>query len=228
MTKTLSDFSHLEPAEKLLIAKYRFRMLSTVLIEVLELTEQTKAFKASRLYELRRSNEAIALLYETIANYEIAQICRLWDDFDPSGFSIPTMIALLEGKEVRNLLSIREPGSVVIEFRLTSAKDMDEFLLKMFDPAVKQAITIAASEQLERVKNYRNKYIAHPIPSTRKERKKSIEEVKRTDIDSLVETAMSIVWVLQVALSLPYSEYPTLRDNFSKTIKPFYASLKYG
>jgi hypothetical protein len=230
MTKPSSDFSHLEPIEKLLIAKHRFRMLSNVLLDVLELNEQKKAFKASSLYKLRRRNEAIGLLYETIANYEIAQICRLWDDFDPNGFSIPTMLSLLDSEEVRRLLDMKETeqSHAVVEFSQLSAEVRRDFLKQYFEPAVEDAIKVINSEELERVKNYRHKYIAHPVFSTRQERKKNIDDPKQSDIEYCVQMAMSIILVLQNGLLLSFPDYPMFRIDFSKTIKPFYESLKFG
>jgi hypothetical protein len=46
----MEDFTHLQPVEKLFIARNRIGMLSNVLVEVIELNEQKKAFGSSRLY----------------------------------------------------------------------------------------------------------------------------------------------------------------------------------
>jgi hypothetical protein len=99
---SMEDFSHLEPLEKLFVARNRLGMLSNVLVEVIKLNEQKKAFVTSRLYKSVQRHEAGELLLETMVHYEIAQICRLWDDFDAGGFSLPTMASLLRGTEVRN------------------------------------------------------------------------------------------------------------------------------
>jgi hypothetical protein len=226
----MTDFSYLEPTEKLFIVRHRFRMLSDVLIEVLQLNEQKKAFRASPLCKSACGNEAVRLLLETITKYEIAQTCRLWDDVDPSGFSIPTIINLLESADVRQLLHSKEtPDSQVVDF--SSAKVSQDFLYfldTVFNPAVDTAIKVIKSKELERLKSYRNKNIAHPIYRTRKENKKGIiDEIEETDVEYAVAHAMSIVYVLQPPLSLPFVDYPSLRNNFSKTIQPFYESLRH-
>src|SRR5262245_44212376 len=105
----MKDFSHLEAPEKLFIAQHRLRLLSNALVEVLKLNEQKKAFTTSRLIISGHEDEAVQLLFGTIFDYEIAQTCRLWDEFDPNGFGIPTMVELLDGADVRKLLS--NPGT---------------------------------------------------------------------------------------------------------------------
>lgn len=40
----MEGFSHLKTVERLFIARHRFKMLSSVLLEILELNEQKKAF----------------------------------------------------------------------------------------------------------------------------------------------------------------------------------------
>ncbi len=171
----MEDFSHLEPVEKVFIARHRLGMLSNVLVEVLKLNEQKKAFVVSRLYKSGREHEAVELLLETMVHYEIAQVCRLWDDFDPTGFSIPTMASLLQGADVRRLLSTSDTD-VIKNLRSNN----EEFLTAAFDPAVGQATVAAESQQISRVKNYRNKIIAHPIYRTRQDRKKISKTFEQT------------------------------------------------
>ena len=72
------EFSHLEAAERLFVARHRFKMLSSVLFEVLELNEQKKAFENSHFFETAHRQDSCQLLRETIVNYEVAQICRIF------------------------------------------------------------------------------------------------------------------------------------------------------
>jgi hypothetical protein len=216
----MEDFSHLEPLEKLFVARNRLGMLSNVLVEVIKLNEQKKAFVTSRLYKSAQRYEAGELLLETMVHYEIAQICRLWDDFDPTGFSLPTMANLLRGAKVRNLLGTVD-SDVIVNLRVSS----EEFLEAAFDPAVKEAVVVSESHQIKRIKNYRNKYIAHPIYRTRQELKNKIETVEPDDIEYAVENAFRIVQVFETALLPKPSDYGWVRIEFSRTIEEFYKAL---
>jgi hypothetical protein len=216
----MEDFFHLEPVERLFLARNRLGMLSNVLVEVLKLNEQKKAFVTSRLYQSAQGHEAGELLLETMVHYEIAQICRLWDDFDPAGFSLPTMASLLRGAELRNLLSTADTD-VIVNLR----PNQEEFLAAAFDPAVKEATTAPESHEIKRIKNYRNKVIAHPIYRTRQELRKEIEIVRPDDIEYAVEYAFRIVQVFETALSLTPSDYGRVRIEFSRTVEAFYRAL---
>lgn len=216
----MEDFLHLEPLEKLFVARNRLGMLSNVLIEVIKLNEQKKAFAASRLY--MQGHEAGELLLETMVHYEIAQICRLWDDFDASGFSLPTIASLLRGPEVRRLLSNASTDSIV------NLRPSEEFLAAAFDPAVKEATAAAEAHQIKRVKNYRNKYIAHPIYRTRQELKSKAarsDDIEADDIEYAVEYAFRIVQVFETALSLKPPDYGRARVEFSRIVDGFYKAL---
>ena len=107
------EFSHLEAVEKLFVARHRFKMLSSVLFDVLELNEQKKAFVNSHFFETVHRQDSCQLLLETMVNYEVAQICRIWDGVDPTCFSIPTIADLLHGDDVRKALAPDESESTV-------------------------------------------------------------------------------------------------------------------
>jgi hypothetical protein len=219
----MEDFSHLEPLEKLFVARNRLGMLSNILVEVIKLNEQKKAFVTSRLYKSVQGHEAGELLLETMVHYEIAQICRLWDDFDASGFSLPTMASLLRGTEVRNLLNNADTDTIV-----NLRPNREEFLAAAFDPAVKDATTASETPQIKRIKNYRNKYIAHPIYRTRQELKNKIvrpDDIEPDDIEYAVEYAFRIVQVFETALSLTPSDYGRARIEFSRIVEAFYKAL---
>src|SRR6202040_2958681 len=107
------EFSHLEAVERLFVARHRFKMLSSVLLEILELNEQKKAFVNSHLFKAAHRQDSCQLLLETMVNYEVAQICRIWDGVDLTGFSIPTIANLLHGDDVRKELMPEESGSTI-------------------------------------------------------------------------------------------------------------------
>jgi HEPN superfamily AbiU2-like protein len=222
----MADFSHLQPAEKLFIARHRLKMLSNVLIEVLQLNEQKKAFVKSRLYEVGKDHAAVELLFDTIVHYEIVQICRLWDEFDLDAFSIPTVTNLLEGSDVRGLLTVEAAAQsdAVVNLRGASSTDF----LELFDAAIKDAGATACSKQIQRVKNYRNKFIAHPLYRTRKDAKKTVDDVLPGDIEFAVERALVIVQVFKSALIPSGSDFGRVRSQVSRKLEEFYSALRYS
>jgi hypothetical protein len=76
-------------------------MASQAMITVLELHEQMKMFAGSDLYRKGKSEGAAAFLFDTIAHYELAQICRLWDKCDADGFSFLAIAWLLNNPDVK-------------------------------------------------------------------------------------------------------------------------------
>jgi AbiU2 len=214
-------FSHLEAVERLFVARHRFKMLSGVLFEILQLNEQKKAFVNSHFFKTAHRQDSCQLLLETMVNYEVAQICRIWDGVDPTGFSIPTIADLLHGDDVRKELVPDESGSTVI-----FNPEKRELIDAVFDEALAEAIKVSQSDELFRIKTYRNKRIAHPIYRTREEKKKSVTIVQSEDIEYAVENAYRIVEVLESALSISPSNFGLVRVQVSRTLEEFYGGLR--
>jgi hypothetical protein len=215
------DFSHLEAVERLFVARHRFKMLSSVLFEILELNEQKKAFVTSHFFKTAHRQDGCQLLLETMVNYEVAQICRIWDGVDPTGFSIPTIADLLHGDDVRKELMPDESGSTV-DFNPHKRELIDA----VFDEALAEAMKVSQSAEMLRIKAYRNKRIAHPIYRTREEKKKSLTSIQAEDIEYAVENAFRIVQVLESALSISSSNFGQMRAQVSRTLEEFYGGLR--
>ena len=215
------DFSHLEAVERLFVARHRFKMLSSVLFEILELNEQKKAFVNSHFFKTAYRQDSCQLLLDTMINYEVAQICRIWDGVDYTGFSIPTIADLLQGDDVRRELVPEESGSTV-----AFNPHKREFIDAVFDEAVAEAIKVSQSDEMVRIKTYRNKRIAHPIYRTREEKKKSVTSIQPEDIEYAVENAFRIVEVWESALSLSSSNFGQVRVQASRTLEEFYGGLR--
>ena len=222
----MSEFGHLELAEKLFIARHRLDMASEAMITVLELHEQMKGFGSSDFYRKGKGDEAVELLFDTIAHYELVQICRLWDRCDADGFSLPTITWLLNSPEVRALLSASDTtkGSTVTYILGSS---IDEDFLKYLDEAIKEASASADCEQIERIRNYRDKYIAHPIYRTRKDSKKRIEDIRPKDVEFAVVRAARIMQMFVTALSQRRTDYMGLQTEIGQKLEAFYGRLEY-
>ena len=202
---------HLKPADKLF--SHRLEMLSNVLIEVIMVNEQRKAFVTSPLFKRREQNDAVETLLDTIVHYEISQLCKLWDEFDSDGFSLPTIASLLKGADIRQLLNSPNTDGVVK-------------LQTVLAPAITAAETTAKSQQIRRITNHRNKFIAHPIYRTRYEREHGVVEYPQMDdIDYAVKTAIDIVQVFDNALAVKPCDFSKTRLEFGRHIKPFYDAL---
>src|SRR4051794_39663543 len=64
---------------------------------------QYDALNESELTELFTRNDdmlAVKSLAQTLLDHEALEVCALWERFDPAGFSIPTLIAILDSESV--------------------------------------------------------------------------------------------------------------------------------
>jgi hypothetical protein len=146
---------------------------------------------------------------------------RIWDGVDPTGFSIPTIADLLHGDDVRKALVPEESVSTV-EFYPHKRELIDA----VFDEALADALKVSQSDEIVRIKTYRNKRIAHPIYRTREEKKKSITSVQPDDVEYAVENAFRIVEVLESALSIRSSNFGQVRVQVGRTLEEFYGGLR--
>jgi hypothetical protein len=222
----MSEFGHLEPTERLFIVRHRLDMASEAMITVLELHEQMKVFGSSDFYRKGKGDGAVDLLFDTIGHYELVQICRLWDRCDADGFSLPTIAWLLNSPEVSKLLCPPEKlkGSTV---RYMPGSSIDKDFLKFLDEAIKQASASADCEQIERIRNYRDKYIAHPIYRTRKDAKKRIKDLRPADVEFAVVTAERIMQMFVSALAQRPTDYMGLQKEIGEKLQAFYGRLEY-
>jgi AbiU2 len=127
----------------------------------------------------------------------------------------------LHGDDVRKKLVPHESGSTV-DFN----PHKREFIDAVFDEALAEAMKVSQSDEMFRIRAYRNKRIAHPIYRTREEKKKSATSLQPEDIEYAVENAFRIVEVLESALSLSSSKFGQVRAQASRTLEEFYGGLR--
>lgn len=124
--------------------------------------------------------------------FEIIRLCVLWDPADDDKVSIPTIVRLVEDKDVRACL--------VQEARERWGRTLAE--IERFDDAVVEAKKTEGSSELRALKNARHKYLAHSLVSTKRERKGHVDEKlkygdERRFLDKTVEVVRGLQLVIQ-------------------------------
>ena len=99
------NFSHLTAEERFFVARNRLARTSSLVTEVIRLNEQTQAFYgfifSTKLFgEVVEEREVPGdVLITTIVNYEVVQVCRLWDKFDAHGGLVYPQLQLCSKNE---------------------------------------------------------------------------------------------------------------------------------
>ncbi|WP_046869059.1 hypothetical protein [Microvirga massiliensis] len=211
------NFEHLAAYERYLIAQNRLSMTSRLTAEVISLNEQTRAYSKSSLFsELRGSEGPANTLARTIFFYEVVQLCRLWDKFDASGFSLPTVAALFSEEVI----------SLVERDRSQNGVPNSAAMVSNLRATLKAVTAVESSREVVRLRNHRHKNIAHPIYKTRAEQKKAIERVKGDDLDAVVEKTIEIMGVIDSAMTTQTVDYRVLQATARREAEDFFARVQ--
>ncbi len=218
------NFEHLTPPERLFIARNRLGETAGTLRDLFWLTAQRRAYVSSDL--THDASPAADYLLRTVVHYEVVQLCRLWDGFDAHGFSLPTLRAILDAKSVRTELQANVAAYLKYGMRSPSEGDVggktEEHIRDFFDDALGTIREVENSDQLKRVRNYRDKHIAHPIYATRAERRSNTQQPSQTDVEYIVESSVALVWLLQVALLVEAEDFKATRVSAEKEVRSFF------
>jgi hypothetical protein len=146
---------------------------------------------------------AFNVFREAMHQIEVVRICALWDAPHIEKESIPTVIALIDDKEVLDALAdqvrARHPAQV-------GDKHAERALSALKD-AIKQARDLRTSAQLISIRNLRDKQVAHYLGQTTQEQKTGpVEPMRHGDELPVLEASIAIVealnsWVNDVSLS---------------------------
>lgn len=255
------DFNHLTAEERFFVAQNRLASTSGLVVEVIRLNEQKQAFWASEairsMFE-ETFSEAVGpsdTLIFTIMNYEIVQVCRLWDKFDANGFGLPTIASLLDSEDVLPLIRRRLKMQSLTETSrgtgvgllgllgnlnhesatLDQHQGLDvNAIMESAEQAIKDVARIARSPAMERLRNYRDKNIAHPIYRTRAEggkdkqgKKKVIGSIATTELNEVVDSTISIMATLEGSILPNPHDYKERRNAMRDEARGFYSRLSY-
>jgi hypothetical protein len=254
------DFSHLTAPERFFVAQSRLASTSGLVAEVIRLNEQKQALWASEAIRAmigETYSHAIGpsdTLIFTVMNYEIVQLCRLWDKFDANGFGLPTIAALLDADDVLPLIQRRLEMQSLTEIskatgvgllslldnfgHKTPAQEQQALDIKATMDSAEQAIKfvarVAGSPAMERLRNYRDKNIAHPIYRTRAESskarqgKKAIGDIQSADLNEVIESTISIMTTLEDLILSKARDYERQRHEMRDEAREFYSRVSYA
>ncbi|UVF19469.1 hypothetical protein HPT29_024115 [Microvirga terrae] len=255
------DFNHLTAEERFFVAQNRLASTSGLMVEVIRLNEQKQALWASEAIRNmigETHNEPVGppdTLILTVINYEIVQVCRLWDKFDAHGFGLPTIAALLNADDVLPLIQRRleaqsllrnsngagfgilgQLGSLTEESSTQEQRqgpDVKE-LMESAEQAIKDVARVAELPAMQRLRNYRDKNIAHPIYRTRAEiskrlqgKEKGIGDVATADLNSVIDRTVSIMTTLERAILPNPHDYEVRRSEVRDEARGFYSRISY-
>jgi hypothetical protein len=159
---------------------------------------------------------AFNVFQRSMYQIEIVRLCAIWDKADPNKESIPTVVKLIDTKEIIEMLAdkLRRQwpgisGDVLnpsddpqlaaieqeayrnseIEFGNEQAAQVKMDLMQ----AISDARTILKSPRLTSVVNARDKHLAHSLTKTRREKHAPVPPMKNGDETDLLNASIPIV-----------------------------------
>ncbi|MBD2750050.1 hypothetical protein IC232_25620 [Microvirga sp. BT688] len=157
----------------------------------------------------------------------------IWEKFDPAGFSLPTICDALDHPEVLKLLGAEGDLPVppsqgpILAPSAEARQNSIQKLRSRFDEVEKR---VKKDATLLKIRNYRNKYAAHPIIYTREERsqKSEFENPYYGEVSELISAASSVIIDLEIA-ALGYTyDYNKMKEISMVAPYRFYSGVSYS
>jgi AbiU2 len=159
---------------------------------------------------------AFNVFQRSMYQIEIVRLCAIWDKADPNKESIPTVVNLIDTKEIIEMLAdkVRRQWPSISGYVLNPSDDPQlaaieqeayrnseiEFgneqaaQVKMdLMQAISDARTILKSPRLTSVVNARDKHLAHSLTKTRREKHAPVPPMKNGDETDLLNASIPIV-----------------------------------
>jgi hypothetical protein len=197
------EIAKLSIAERLALAKAKTERVVDHVLYVLELHENNEiiVYSPTLRSQIPTSYAANAFIVfrHGLHQFEIVRLCAPWDGVELDQENIPTIIELIDHPDVIEALA-QETGAnwKGEEFGEQQAQRAREELRA----AVEDSRAILAGSKLESMMNLRNKYLAHSLTETRRDRARrerkdgSIDPMKYGDERQLLNDSMPIVQAL--------------------------------
>jgi HEPN superfamily AbiU2-like protein len=149
-------------------------------------------------------------LVSSLEHHHTIRVCALWKRFDPTGFSIPTISTLLESADVFGILAT---GAAFTAFSYSPASpEYVSTAIQQLREHISKARACEKSDDLKRLRNFRDKKIAHPILTTRAERKAALPLP-----DPTAEEKANLLNAAERVGNAFATLYPTRYTNFEQT-----------
>jgi hypothetical protein len=200
--QAFSDYLRtLSGVQRLNIARERLERTQTLTHANICLAEQRRAFLRQVHGIDWRRNRAFETLLITIMYFEVVHICRLWEPADPAGFSIPTLARLVDDGEVLAIAEREMAASPEDKTRLATEN------IRQLRRAMERTSEVEASSALERLRNHRDKEVAHAILWTVREKAGPVALAQSTDADALLESTVEIMSTVAGVAGLTYQDF---------------------
>lgn len=134
-----------------------------------------------------------------LLHYELFRLCRFWDKIDFDGYSIPTVIALVDNPDVKRLVCddhFRLHKLSGDNFALDAARKSRRWL----NDAIRNSNTIEDSEILRHSRNFRHK-LAHLLEQTNQEKDSPVAPPRFGDENVLLRKSQTVINQLHLSLN---------------------------
>lgn len=142
--------------------------------------------------QIPTSHEANAFNFLTLdlLHYSLLQACTFWDPVDLDSYSIPTISALADNKDVEQMVLDKRFSEYYL-YDKQIAKQSARRSVRKLRLAIFQAHRLENSDLLLRARNVRDK-IAHQLLHTRRDREAMVAPSKSGEITSLLKRTVAL------------------------------------
>ena len=122
--------------------------------------------------------------------------------------------------------SLGEFGEVAPTLPPIPPPDFDSTIEEV-EKAIKSVFGVLNSEQMGRIRNYRDKHIAHPVYRTKAEREKLIGDLQTPDLEWVVNETIKIMPVIESVVLAKDADYEDQRLKARAEAEDLFSRLSY-
>lgn len=200
--KVISELSATQRLEQARAKLSKPKGVVDALLQHMRAHENTKwlLYNSHVVAQIPASHAAYAFreLQRSVLHYEVFRLCTFWDKVDFDSRSIPTVVALVDCKDVIQRVYGNHAAQYSDDHEAFGKEDGDKGRRRL-QKAIRDAREIEGSGLLARVRNYRDN-IAHQLESTRVEKKGPVSVPLSGDERTLFQKTVDIVDLLYVSL----------------------------
>jgi hypothetical protein len=241
----------LSTVERLKVAKAKTQRLVDHALYVLELHENNaitfySPILASQIPTSHAANAFITFRH-ALHQFEMVRLCALWDGIDLEKENIPTVIELIDHPDVIEALGLATESHWKGHGGHTDLPD-DPELLALFvksneeygaqqgtrtreeaRKAIQDGRKLLHSAKLTSIMNLRDKYLAHSLTETRRERKVGpLDPVKYGDERAILDASLPIVQALHSAVNGTGFDFENSRLINQKNAKALWETCTFN
>jgi hypothetical protein len=178
--------------------------------------------------QIGRSHAAHAFttLQNTLLNYELVALCRLWDSSDPAKESILTIADLVEDNNVIAELARVERSNWPDPYDARRGEDRAKRLDKNLRDVLATINKIASSSTFYSLVNMRDKRLAHSLEITRREKNQGpISPLKYGDETKILDQTIPVIDTLYQCINGTHFAFDDARNYSKQTSAAFWKGI---